>query len=116
MAKKDNKQDKVDKDVDNKTLPFRKSDVRDWFEVIMYGLALLMFVKSFVFQNFQIPTSSMENSLLIGDHLMDIECGRAAGCRTVLMIGEGDVPDRACEADHIIRTLGELVAIVGQPL
>ncbi|MCB1043495.1 MAG: signal peptidase I [Acidobacteria bacterium] len=70
MAKKDNKQDKVDKDVDNKTLPFRKSDVRDWFEVIMYGLALLMFVKSFVFQNFQIPTSSMENSLLIGDHLM----------------------------------------------
>ena len=57
-----------------------------------------------------------EASWMIGDHLMDIECGRAAGCRTVLMIGEGDVPDRACEADHIIRTLGELVAIVGQPL
>lgn len=51
-------------------LPFRKTAARDWFEVLMYGLALLMFLKGFVFQNFQIPTKSMENSLLIGDHLM----------------------------------------------
>ncbi len=56
--------------VPNSKRPFRKSQVRDWFEVLMYGLGLLMFLKSFVFQNFQIPTSSMENSLLIGDHLM----------------------------------------------
>lgn len=54
---------------DSEDLPFKKSAYRDWFEVIMYGLALLMFFKGYVFQNFQIPTSSMENSLLIGDHL-----------------------------------------------
>lgn len=53
----------------NEELPFKKGFFRDWFEVLMYGLALFMFLKGFVFQNFQIPTSSMENTLLIGDHI-----------------------------------------------
>jgi len=71
--KKKAKSDSVPGDsaeLEPRRLPFKKGFFRDWFEVVMYGLALLMFLKGFVFQNFQIPTKSMENSLLIGDHLM----------------------------------------------
>lgn len=56
-----------------------------------------------------------QQSWMIGDHMMDIECGRAAGCHTVLMVGDGDVPSRAGEAGHVIRLLDELAAIVGRP-
>ena len=48
---------------------YHKSGFREVVEVLLYGLALLMFFRVFVFQNFQIPTSSMENNLLIGDHI-----------------------------------------------
>lgn len=48
---------------------YHKSSFREVVEVLLYGLALLMFFRVFVFQNFQIPTSSMENNLLIGDHI-----------------------------------------------
>ncbi len=49
--------------------PFKKSVFRDYFETILIGLLALTFAKTFVFQQFKIPTSSMEDSLLIGDHL-----------------------------------------------
>jgi len=42
---------------------------REILEILMYGLALLVFFKTFSWQNFQIPTESMENNLLIGDHI-----------------------------------------------
>ena len=47
----------------------KKDFFREIFEIAMYGLCLLLFFKSFSWQNFQIPTSSMENTLLIGDHI-----------------------------------------------
>ena len=31
---------------------------------------LALFVRTFVFQAFKIPTGSMENNLLVGDHLL----------------------------------------------
>ena len=49
--------------------PFKKSTFRDYFETILIGLLAVTFAKTFVFQQFKIPTSSMEDSLLIGDHL-----------------------------------------------
>ncbi len=52
-----------------KAVAFRKSVPRELAEVAFYGLSLLMFFRVFVFQNFQIPTASMENTLLIGDHI-----------------------------------------------
>ncbi|GJM26951.1 MAG: hydrolase [Phycisphaerae bacterium] len=54
-------------------------------------------------------------SWMIGDHLMDIQCGSSAGCRTVLMLGGSDKPDYSDQADHVIRVLDELLAIVGSP-
>lgn len=49
--------------------PFKKSSFRDYFETILIGLLVLTFAKTFAFQQFKIPTASMEDSLLIGDHL-----------------------------------------------
>lgn len=48
---------------------YEKGMFREVAEILLYGLGLLLFCKTFVWQNFQIPTSSMENSLLIGDHI-----------------------------------------------
>ncbi len=48
---------------------YQKSLIREVIEVIVYAVAILFFVNGFVWQNFQIPTESMENTLLIGDHL-----------------------------------------------
>ena len=46
-----------------------KTIFRELAEVIFYAVSILIFVNGYVWQNFQIPTESMENSLLIGDHL-----------------------------------------------
>ena len=49
---------------------FKKSWVRDTFESLVVTVILALFGTSFVVQAFQIPTGSMENTLLIGDHLL----------------------------------------------
>lgn len=43
--------------------------LRDYIATGMWGAALFLFAATFIFQNFKIPTQSMENTLLIGDHL-----------------------------------------------
>ena len=50
--------------------PFKKSTVREYFESIVIAVILALFVRTFVLQAFKIPTGSMENNLLIGDHLL----------------------------------------------
>ena len=67
MSKKD-KKEKEEKSAEGE-VTYQKGAVRELAEVLLYGLALLMFFRIYVFQNFQIPTSSMENTLLIGDHI-----------------------------------------------
>jgi signal peptidase I len=49
---------------------FRKSTVREYFDSIVIALILALFVRTWVVQAFKIPTGSMENNLLIGDHLL----------------------------------------------
>jgi signal peptidase I len=49
---------------------FRKSTIREYFESICVAVVLALFVRTFVVQAFKIPTGSMENNLLIGDHLL----------------------------------------------
>jgi signal peptidase I len=50
--------------------PYRKSTAREYFESICVAVILALFVRTFVVQAFKIPTGSMENNLLIGDHLL----------------------------------------------
>jgi signal peptidase I len=49
---------------------FKKSTVREYFETIVIAVTLALFVRTWVVQAFKIPTGSMENNLLIGDHLL----------------------------------------------
>lgn len=41
----------------------------DWVDAIVFALVAVYFVFLFFFQNYQIPTSSLEKSLLVGDFL-----------------------------------------------
>lgn len=43
--------------------------VMSWVDAIVYALVLVYFVFAFVGQNYQIPSSSLEKSLLVGDYL-----------------------------------------------
>jgi signal peptidase I len=52
------------------TEPFKKSTLREYFESIVIAVILALFIRTFVVQAFKIPTGSMENNLLIGDHLL----------------------------------------------
>jgi signal peptidase I len=48
----------------------KKSSTRDTFESLVVTVILAIFGTTFVLQAFKIPTGSMENTLLIGDHLL----------------------------------------------
>ncbi len=52
------------------TPTFQKSTIREYFESIVIAVILALFVRTWVVQAFKIPTGSMENNLLIGDHLL----------------------------------------------
>ncbi len=54
-----------------------------------------------------------QRSWVVGDHLFDILAGAAAGARTVLMVGDRELPEYAAQADHVIRRLEGLLALVG---
>ncbi len=43
--------------------------VMSWVDAILYALVLVYFVFTFIGQNYQIPSSSLEKSLLVGDYL-----------------------------------------------
>jgi signal peptidase I len=48
----------------------RKSTAREYLESLVVAFVLALFVRTFIVQAFKIPTGSMENNLLIGDHLL----------------------------------------------
>ena len=47
-----------------------KSTLREYAESILIAAILALFIRTFVFQAFKIPTGSMEDNLLIGDHIL----------------------------------------------
>ena len=51
----------------SKNKSFRK--VMEWVDAIVFALVAVYFINTFFFQNYQIPTSSLEKSLLVGDYL-----------------------------------------------
>ncbi len=44
--------------------------IMEWVDAILYALVLVYFIFLFLFQNYQIPSSSLEKSLLVGDYLL----------------------------------------------
>ncbi len=96
---------------------FRKSTLREYFESIVIAVILALFIRTFVVQAFKIPTGSMENNLLIGDHLLVnkfVFGPTASGLERALLpvgtIARGDVavfkyPEEP-ERDFIKRIIG----------
>ncbi len=50
--------------------PEKRSTIREYFESLVVTVILALFGTTFAIQAFKIPSSSMEDTLLIGDHLM----------------------------------------------
>ena len=116
---------------------FQKSTLREYTESIVIAVILALFVRTWIVQAFKIPTGSMENNLLIGDHLLvnKFMFGPTATSigRTLLPVRDirrGDVivfkyPDEP-DRDFIKRVIGlpgetlelraKKVYIDGQPL
>ena len=98
-------------------MSFQKSTTREYFESIVIAVILALFVRTWVVQAFKIPTGSMEQNLLIGDHLVVNKFVHApsstAAERTLLPLGDhrrGDVlvfkfPEEP-ERDFIKRVIG----------
>jgi signal peptidase I len=49
---------------------YRKSTAREYFESLVITVILALFGTTFIVQAFKIPTPSMEDNLLVGDHLL----------------------------------------------
>ena len=65
MKKK--KSDKIDNDDIRKK---KKSALRENIEAILVAIVLALFIRTFVIQAFKIPSGSMKETLLIGDHIL----------------------------------------------
>ena len=96
---------------------FKKSTLREYFESIVIAVILALFIRTFVVQAFKIPTGSMEENLLIGDHLLvnkfvfgPTESGLERGLLPIGTIKRRDVlvfkyPEEP-ERDFIKRVIG----------
>ncbi len=77
----------------------KKSVVREYFESLVIAVILALFVRTFVFQAFKIPTGSMEPNLLIGDHLI---VNKMAFAPTVTGFERAIMPSRPIHRGDII--------------
>ena len=77
----------------------KKSVVREYFEALVTAVALALFVRTWVFQAFKIPTGSMEPNLLVGDHLI---VNKMLYAPTVTSLERLLLPDREVRRGDII--------------
>jgi signal peptidase I len=48
----------------------KHSSAREWYESLLVAGIFVLFVRTFVVQTYQVPTGSMEKTILVGDHLL----------------------------------------------
>ncbi|MFZ5573387.1 MAG: signal peptidase I [Thermodesulfobacteriota bacterium] len=58
------------KEKNEKTIRPPKSRLRENIEAILVAVILAMIIRTFIVQAFKIPSGSMKNTLLIGDHIL----------------------------------------------
>jgi signal peptidase I len=46
------------------------SGAREWYESLLVAGVFVLFVRTFIVQTYQVPTGSMEKTILVGDHLL----------------------------------------------
>jgi signal peptidase I len=77
----------------------KKSGPREYFESLVIAVILALFVRTWVFQAFKIPTGSMEHNLLIGDHLI---VNKMIFAPTATSIERAILPGRAIRRGDVI--------------
>lgn len=64
------KKKNTDKIGNDDILKKKKSGLRENIEAILVAIVLALFIRTFVIQAFKIPSGSMKETLLIGDHIL----------------------------------------------
>jgi signal peptidase I len=77
----------------------KKSVLREYTESLVIAVILALFVRTWVFQAFKIPTGSMEHNLLIGDHLI---VNKMVFAPTLTGFERAILPDRPIHRGDII--------------
>ncbi len=70
MAKKQQSEITTDLERNSPAAAKKKHIVREYAESIVIAVILALIIRSFVVQAFKIPSASMEDTMLIGDHLL----------------------------------------------
>lgn len=96
----------------------KKSTFREYLESILIAAILALFIRTFVFQAFKIPTGSMEPNLLVGDHIVVNKFvyapgGSALGLLPVREIERGDVVVFRAPEDPDTDFIKRIVAVGG---
>ncbi len=53
----------------SKDLPGKKTRIKDWSDSILFALVAASIIRTYVFEPFNIPTGSMEKTMMVGDFL-----------------------------------------------
>lgn len=53
----------------------KKTQVREWLDAIVWAVVAALIIRTFLFEAYTIPSSSMEKSLLVGDYLVVSKIG-----------------------------------------
>ena len=73
-----------------------KSTGREWIEILVIALVLALFIRAFILHPYKIPSQSMEDTLLKGDHIMatKFSYGMTVPFTTYKIWGKDIVPKR----------------------
>ncbi|MCE5276001.1 MAG: signal peptidase I [Syntrophaceae bacterium] len=84
----------------------KKSVARDWAEALAVAFVIAMIIRAFILQAYRIPSSSMEDTLLKGDHILATKYtyGLTVPFTTKKIWGADRIPKRG---DIIIFTFPE---------
>jgi signal peptidase I len=112
-----------------KKKPESKGQLREWGEALFFALILALIIRAFLIQAYRIPSSSMEDTLLKGDHILATKYnyGVTVPFTTYKIIGKDIIPKRGDiviftfpmnhEMDFVKRVVGlpgDTVAIINK--